>query len=110
MLLKQLNRRESMSFFSGHRSARTMSPPSQHLHHSELDPVILNIGLTTDLVIRKMLTDCRQSWERTRRWVAERQAADEAWRAMEARRLEQQHPGYREELNRQRAALGLPPV
>lgn len=78
----------------------------------QIDDLILQMGQATEEAILNSLAESRASWQRTRRWLAEQRAADAAWRAAgarkEAERLEKEYPGYRGELNRQRAIAGLP--
>jgi hypothetical protein len=77
-----------------------------------MDNLILQIGQATEDAILNSLAESRASWQRTRQWLAEQRAADAAWRITEARkdaeRMENESPGFRDELNRQRAQAGLP--
>jgi hypothetical protein len=97
-----------MMFSRRHQPSHTESPPT------EVDGIILEMGRTTDQVILNMLLDSREASNRTRQWLSEQRTSDAAWRIAEARkeaeRVEKKYPGYREELNRQRASAGLPPV
>lgn len=82
--------------------------------HTADDQLILEIGRTTDEVLRNVLRESRESATYIRQYLAEQSAADAAWwaswRRQEAEDLEHSYPGYRQELNIQRAALGLPPI
>ena len=80
-----------MSFFTRNSAQpRTKRPPKAP------DNIILNIGQIADEAILDAFSQSRAFWA--------------AYRRKEAETLETQYPGYREELNKSRAAVGLPPV
>jgi hypothetical protein len=79
-----------------------------------VDQLILEAGQATDQVMLNLIRESRESSNDIRQYLAEQRAADAAWwaahRRHQAEELEREYPGYREELNKQRAATGLPPV
>jgi hypothetical protein len=79
-----------MSFVTRHQSARTQPEVSA------ADNIILNAGRIADETMLDCFTESRAFWS--------------AFRRKQAEQLETEYPGYREELNRQRALAGLPPV
>jgi hypothetical protein len=63
---------------------------------SVADNLVLNAGRIADETILDCLTESRAFWT--------------AFRRRQLERLENEYPGYREELNRRRALAGLPPL
>lgn len=62
----------------------------------ETDPIILAVGQITDEAILGSLVEEAAFWAAHNR----KRTGD----------LDREYPGYREELNRRRAAVGLPPI
>ncbi len=79
-----------MRFFTGSQSAQSSPKPP----FVEADNIISNAGRIADEAILDCITESAAFWT--------------AYRRRETRRLEKQLPGYREELNKQRALAGLP--
>ena len=72
------------------------------------------MGRTTDQVILGTMAESNAFWRQKHLQFAAERAAEAAKeiarQPTEAEDLERQYPGYREELNRQRALQGLPPL
>jgi hypothetical protein len=107
-----------MTFFSRRKTsaALALSPQTAPTFDSQptADNIILGMGHVTDRAILNTLAESFASSNRTRQYLAEHRAADDAWWATQERKqtehLEHQDPGYRKELNKQRVLAGLPPL
>ena len=81
-----------MSFFSSRPEGR----PQHDDELESVDPIILEAGKLADEAMLDCLTETGAYWATYRRWQTENR--------------DRQIPGYRDELNRRRAAAGLPRI
>ena len=89
-------------------------PATARQEHSAVDQLVLEIGQTTDQVMLNALRESRASSNHVGQYLAEQRASDATWwaahRRQQAEQMERAHPGYWQELNKQRTAAGLPPI